>query len=311
MFYTVKEGRLTLQEAALFFYLSQRTIAPVSEFFKQVLGIQTMLGGAAQIMEMFHTKSSMIDGTRKPEDLKTGIAFKNVSFSYEKDKQVLRNVNLDIRRGEMTAIVGPSGSGKSTLTDLLLRLYDVDSGLVLYDSIDVRDFIQESYRQKFGVVAQECLLFNATVRDNIVYNREENDEALEHAIWASNAGEFIRNLPFGVDTLIGDRGTRLSGGQRQRIAIARAVYGHPSILILDEATSALDSESERNVQEAIDRISKEVTTIVIAHRLSTVTHADKIVVLNDGVIEAVGPHSQLLKTSPTYRHLYDLQFAKV
>lgn len=309
MFISVKDGRLTLSEAALFFYLAQRIIAPVSELFKQLLGIQTMLGGAARIIEMFNTKSPMTDGTKRAEKFQNSLELQDLSFSYEKNLPVLEHINLVINRGEMTAVVGPSGSGKSTLTDLILRLYDVAEGSVIYDSTDIRQFTQESYRRKFGVVSQECLLFNATVKENIIYNRPANDDDLAHAIWAANAKEFLKDLPNGIDTFVGDRGIRLSGGQRQRIAIARAIYGHPSILILDEATSSLDTESERNVQEAINRISKEVTTIVIAHRLSTVTHADKIVVLSNGQIEAIGPHDTVMETSPTYRRLYDLQFA--
>jgi len=309
MFYSVKEERLTLSEAALFFYLAQRIIKPVSELFKQLLGIQAMLGGAERIIEMFETKNLIPDGVKHAGEFKNSLVLQDVSFSYEKNQPVLEHIDLKINRGEMTAIVGPSGSGKSTLTDLMLRLYDVESGSIIYDSTDIRQFTQESYRRKFGVVSQECLLFNTTVKENIIYNRPENDEDLAHAIWAANAEEFIKELPDGVDTLVGDRGTRLSGGQRQRIAIARAIYVNPSILILDEATSSLDSESERNVQEAINRISKEVTTIVIAHRLSTVTHADKIVVLNNGHIEAIGPHNIVVETSPTYKRLYNLQFA--
>lgn len=309
MFYSVKDGRLTLPEAALFFYLAQRIIAPVSVLFRQLLGIQTMLGGAARIIEMFETKSSILDGTKRAEKFHNRLELQNISFSYEKNRPVFEDFNLSIGRGEIVAIVGPSGSGKSTLTDLILRLYDVEGGSIIYDSTDIRQFTQESYRRKFGVVAQECLLFNATVRENIIYNRPENDDNLTHAIWAANAEEFINDLPDEIDTFVGDRGTRLSGGQRQRIAIARAIYGNPSILILDEATSSLDTESERNVQEAINRISKEVTTIVIAHRLSTVTHADKIVVLNNGRIEAIGPHDTVMEISPTYKRLYNLQFA--
>jgi ABC-type multidrug transport system fused ATPase/permease subunit len=154
------------------------------------------------------------------------------------------------------------------------------------------------------VVAQDGLLFNATVRKNIVFNRPLDPEALTHALWAANAEEFVRELPQGLDTVLGDRGVRLSGGQRQRIAIARAIYGRPSILVLDEATSALDSEAEREVQKAIERIAREMTMIVIAHRLSTVVHADRIVVLNRGRIEAVAPHQELLEASPTYRRLH-------
>ena len=230
-----------------------------------------------------------------------------VSFAHEPDRPVLSDVTLEVRRGETVAIVGPSGSGKTTLGDLILRLFDVSAGTIRYDGTDIRDFTQASYRGHFGVVAQDALLFNTTVRDNVVFHRPADPEALAHAIWAANAEEFVRELPKGLDTMLGDRGVRLSGGQRQRIAIARAIYGRPSLLVLDEATSALDSEAEREVQKAIERIGREMTIIVIAHRLSTIVHADRIVVLNRGRVEAVGPHPHVLEASPTYRRLHALQ----
>jgi ABC-type multidrug transport system fused ATPase/permease subunit len=232
-----------------------------------------------------------------------------VSFAHESGRPVLTDVSLEVRRGETVAIVGPSGSGKTTLADLVLRLFDVGAGAIRYDGVDIRDFTQASYRGHFGVVAQEALLFNASVRDNVAFHRPVDPEALAHALWAANAEEFVRELPQGLDTLLGDRGVRLSGGQRQRIAIARAIYARPSLLVLDEATSALDSDAEREVQKAIDRIGRETTIIVIAHRLSTIVHADRIVVLNRGRIEAVGPHPYVLEASPTYRRLHALQTA--
>ncbi len=309
VFYAVNQGRLTLPAAAMFFYLSQQLLGPISDFANQWLGLHQTVGGATHVLEMFETKSSLKEGQRDAGKIVDRIDFEAVDFAYESGRPVLSNLNLTILRGEMVALVGPSGAGKSTFADLALRFYDPVSGAITYDGTDIREFRQESYRGNFGVVAQESLLFNATVRENIVYNRTANNELLAHAVWAANADEFIQALPDGLDTLVGDRGIRLSGGQKQRVAIARAIYGQPSILVLDEATSALDSESERAVQEAIDRITREMTTIVIAHRLSTITHADKIVVLNQGGIEAVGPHHMLLETSPTYRKLCRLQFA--
>jgi subfamily B ATP-binding cassette protein MsbA len=306
-FYAVAQGRLTWDGAALFFYLAQQLTAPISQFFAQFLGIQSLLGGAGEIIAMFKTESQMKDGTRPVHELESGIVFDGVSFSYDGERYALRDVDLEIRRGEFVGVVGPSGAGKSTLTDLILRLYDVSEGRILFDGIDIREFRQRDFRRRFGVVAQECLLFNATVRDNIVYNRDTDEDDLRHALWASNADEFVAELPDGLDTFVGDRGIRLSGGQRQRIAIARAIYSRPSLLLLDEATSALDSEAERSVQEAIDRIAKEITLIVVAHRLSTITHADKIVVLSRGTVEAVGDHQQLLRSSATYHRLYQLQ----
>jgi len=210
------------------------------------------------------------------------------------------------------ALVGPSGAGKSTLADLLLRFYDPVAGVITIDGRDLRTLRQESYRRLFGVVSQEALLFNATIRENIAYGREGvADAEIERAARIANADGFIGELPERYDTVVGDRGIRLSAGQRQRVAIARAILRRPAILVLDEATSALDSESERLVQQAIDRVIRDATSVVIAHRLSTVLHADRIVVLNDKRVEAVGRHADLLDRSETYTRLYRLQFTEL
>jgi subfamily B ATP-binding cassette protein MsbA len=250
------------------------------------------------------------DGPDRAVELRDGLAVEDVSFDYGGER-VLADVSIEIKRGEMVALVGPSGAGKSTLADLLLRLYDPVRGRITMDGKDVREFDQESYRRLFGVVSQEALLFNATIRDNIAYGRLALTEAdVIRAAQAANAHDFIMGFPEGYDTVVGDRGVRLSGGQRQRVAIARAIVARPAILILDEATSALDSESERLVQQAIERVTHDTTSIVIAHRLSTVLHADKIVVVGGGGVEAVGRHAELLGSSETYGRLYRLQFAE-
>jgi len=308
-FYAVSRGRLTLQAAALFFYLSQQFLGPLAVIFRQGLVLAQTRGDAARIVDMFATQSAMRDGAAVAGPLQRSIVLDAVSFAHDPGRPVLSDLTLEIRRGETVAIVGPSGAGKTTLGDLILRLFDVSAGTIRYDGVDIRDFTQASYRGHFGVVSQDALLFNATVRDNVVFHRQTDPEALAHAIWAANAEEFVRELPQGLDTALGDRGVRLSGGQRQRIAIARAIYGRPSLLVLDEATSALDSEAEREVQMAIERIGREMTVIVIAHRLSTIVNADRIVVLNRGRVEAIGPHPYLLEASPTYRRLHALQGA--
>jgi subfamily B ATP-binding cassette protein MsbA len=250
------------------------------------------------------------DGPESITRFHDGIVLHDVSFDYGGDR-VLDRVSFEIKKGEIVALIGPSGVGKSTLADLILRLYDPVAGSITIDGRDLRSLRQGSYRRLFGVVSQEALLFNDTIRENIAYGREAiSDDEIVRAARIANAHDFITECPNGYDTIVGDRGIRLSGGQRQRVAIARAIVGDPPILILDEATSSLDTESERLVQQAIDRVIEGATSIVIAHRLSTVLHADKIVVMNRGRVEAIGRHADLLATSETYNQLYQLQFAE-
>jgi subfamily B ATP-binding cassette protein MsbA len=230
---------------------------------------------------------------------------------------VLGNVTLEVRRGEIVALVGSSGAGKSTTMDLLPRFYDPTSGRITIDGIDLRDVTLDSLRGQMGIVTQETIVFHDTVRNNIAYggpapaagaNGAAADRAIEAAAEAANADAFIRALPHGYDTVIGDRGVRLSGGERQRIAIARALLKNSPILLLDEATSALDTESERLVQQALERLMRDRTVLVIAHRLSTVQHADRIVVLEGGRVSASGTHAELIERDGVYRRLYNLQF---
>jgi subfamily B ATP-binding cassette protein MsbA len=260
--------------------------------------------------DLFAEAPEVKDGLETIGGFEDRIVLRDVGFRYE-DEPVLEGVNLEIKKGEVVALVGPSGAGKSTLADLILRLYDPVSGVITIDGRDIRTLRQEAYRRLFGVVSQEALLFNATIRENIAYGREGLAEAdIVRAARIANAHEFIMEFPQGYGTVVGDRGIRLSGGQRQRVAIARAIVGRPPILVLDEATSSLDTESERLVQQAIDRVIQGATSIVIAHRLSTILHADKIVVLGRGGIEAVGRHADLLAHNETYGRLYRLQFAE-
>ncbi len=308
VFYGVASGRLTMTGAAMFVFLSQQMTTPLGDIFSKFLGLNEMFGSAERVVEILQTSNQMQDGPLDVPPLKNKITLNNISFGYNKDELVIKDLSLEIKKGKKVALVGASGAGKSTLADLVQRLDDVDSGSILYDGINISQFKHKDYRRKFGVVFQECLLFNGTIRENILLDREEDKSELEYSIWAANAEEFIDVFSEGLDTYVGERGMRLSGGQRQRIAIARAIYGRPSILILDEATSSLDSESEKGVQEAIDRVSREVTTIVIAHRLSTVQDADKIVILGKGKVEATGTHQELLEKCSTYRRLCQLQF---
>ncbi|MCB0282418.1 MAG: ABC transporter ATP-binding protein [Calditrichae bacterium] len=233
------------------------------------------------------------------------IKYQGVNFRYSKeDPIVLKNISLEINKGEMVAFVGPSGSGKTTIVNLLPRFYDIESGLITLDGINITALTLHSLRNQMSIVTQDTILFNDTIRTNIAYGMENVSEAdIIEAAKVANAWEFIEKTEKGLDTHIGEKGTRLSGGQKQRLSIARAILKNPPILILDEATSALDTESERLVQDAIDNLLKSRTVLVIAHRLSTITSATKIVVLNNGIIEAIGTHNELLEKSKTYRKL--------
>jgi subfamily B ATP-binding cassette protein MsbA len=301
-------GRMSAPTFLLFLYVGRAVMVPIGQLGAAWTQIQATLGASARLFELLEERPEIVDGPEAVGGFGDRIRLEHVSFAYG-GAPVLADVGFEIRRGETVALVGPSGVGKSTLADLVLRLYDPVSGRITIDGRDLRSLRQRDYRRLFGVVSQEALLFNTTVRENIAYGLPDaSDEDIARAARIANAHDFIRELPQGYDTVVGDRGIRLSGGQRQRIAIARAIVGRPPILVLDEATSALDTESEKAVQEAIDRIIHETTSIIIAHRLSTVLHADQIVVLAEGRVESVGRHETLLRESPTYARLYRLQF---
>lgn len=259
-------------------------------------------------------KPFMVNGSVPYTHLQSGIHFNNVSFHYPNDNDndfFLQGVDLFLPHGTTLALVGSSGSGKSTLADLLSRFYDPTTGYISIDGKDLREFDIKSLRKAMGIVSQDTFLFNASVRDNIAYARQEATEAeIVEAAKGANAYEFIQKLPKGFDTQIGDRGVILSGGQRQRISIARALLQNPEILILDEATSSLDTVSERYVQEAIEKLSCDRTTLVIAHRLSTVQKADKIAVIDNGKVVEMGSHEELLLKGGDYTRLYSAQFAE-
>lgn len=289
-------------------------VQPVKNLSKLNNTVQESLACAQRVFTILDTKTEPVDltGVTREAMFEKEIKFESVTFEYVPDRPVLRHIELTARPGEVVALVGPSGAGKSTLVDLIPRFYDPAQGRILIDGIDIKEIGLKSLRSLMGIVTQDVILFNDTVRNNIAYGMRECDmDRVIAASKAANAHEFISALPNGYDTVIGERGTQISGGQRQRISIARAILKDPQILIFDEATSALDTESEILVQEAIDRLLKGRTTFVIAHRLSTVQNAHKILVLEDGEIREVGTHKELVDSNGVYKRLYDLQFGLV
>jgi len=310
---SIVSGELSAGAFAAFLAAALSLMKPVKRL-SSVYGVNQQALAATERIFKILDEPVTIREKSDPVELKSfgrDITFENVFFRYsrKKEEDVLKNINLTIKKGELVALVGPSGGGKSTLVNLIPRFYDPEKGSIRIDGIDVSDLSIKSLREKIGFVTQETLLFNDTVKANLSYGHEDIDEQqLVRAAEVANAHRFIKDFPEGYDTVIGERGLRLSGGQRQRIAIARAVYKNPPILILDEATSQLDTESEKLVQEAINNLMMGRTVIAIAHRLSTVIHADKIVVIDRGNIIDIGSHRELLDRNTLYRKLYEMQF---
>ncbi len=290
---------------------------PVRKFALFHNSFQQALGASSEIFKFMDIRDEVEEKPGAPSlpPFSRKISFEDVSFCYETEeglREVLRNINLEVKAGEILALVGSSGAGKSTLVSLIPRFFDVSSGKIAIDSCDLRNVSVASIRSQIGVVTQETVLFNDSLRNNIAYGQPAiSQKEVEAAARAALAHDFIMELPSGYDTVIGEKGVRLSGGERQRIAIARALLKNAPILILDEATSALDSESEALVQSALQNLMTGRTVVVIAHRLSTVRRADRIVVLENGTIADIGSHEELMQKLGTYRRLYDLQFIHV
>lgn len=285
---------------------------PLKNLTNVVNELQNGLASADRVFAIMDIKSDIQDSTdaRNVKDLNSNISFNNVSFSYGKEhEKVLDNISFNIDKGEIIALVGPSGAGKSTLVDLIPRFYDALGGSITIDGTDIREIQIGSLRSMMGIVTQETFLFDDSIKANIAYGVNNlSDKEIEEAAKAANAHDFIANLADGYDTIIGERGVSLSGGQKQRIAIARAIVKNPPILILDEATSSLDSESEKHVQSAIENLMNHRTVFVIAHRLSTVHNASKILVLDKGKIVQEGKHEELVNTDGLYKQLHKMQF---
>jgi ATP-binding cassette, subfamily B, bacterial MsbA len=312
----IAHNQLTLGAFIAFVAAVLSMYNPVRKFAVFNNSFQQALGASSQLFKFMDTEDLVREkpGAKALPRFSHAIQFENVSFSYQSDgegsREILHNINLEVRRGEILAIVGSSGAGKSTLVHLLPRFFDVSSGSILVDSHDVRDVTVSSLRSQIGIVTQDTVLFNDTVRNNIAYGQPHVAmKEVEGAARAALAHDFIQALPAGYDTVIGERGVRLSGGERQRLAIARALLKNAPVLILDEATSALDSESEALVQSALHNLMSGRTVLVIAHRLSTVRRADRIVVIENGTIADIGTHEDLMSKLGTYRRLYELQFA--
>ncbi|MCR5688567.1 MAG: ABC transporter ATP-binding protein/permease [Lachnospiraceae bacterium] len=312
--FLIAKCSLSVEDLAIYALYISIFINPINVLVEFTEQLQKGLAGFARFNEVMETMPEITDspGARELESVTGVIDYEDVSFSYENDENVLRHIDLHIDAGRSVAIVGPSGGGKTTLCSLLPRFYDVSEGSVKVDGTDVRDVTQKSLRSYIGIVQQDVYLFNGTIRENIAYGRPDaSEEDIIKAAEDADLIDLINELPAGLDTQVGERGARLSGGQKQRIAIARVFLKNPPILILDEATSALDNESERYIQDSLDRLACGRTTVTIAHRLSTILGADEIIVLDSEGIKERGTHKELVKQGGLYEKYYRMQLSSI
>lgn len=306
----VMSGATTPGELAAFFLYAIIIAGPIGTFVRLYTQSQEALGAIRRVYEILDTKPLIRDPENPVifDQVEGAIEFDHVSFGYRKDVPVLKDVSLQVRPGEQVALVGPSGAGKSTVVQLVHRFFDVDAGTIRVDGHDIREIALKTFLNHVALVPQETLLFGGTIRENIMYGKlDATDEELDRAARFANAYDFIENLDKGYDTVVGEKGVKLSGGERQRIAIARALLKDPKILILDEATSSLDNQSEMLIQDALDHLMRGRTTLIIAHRLSTVHNADRIIVLDKGRVVETGNHKELMASEGLYCKLYTLR----
>ena len=310
----VIQGKMTSGDLMKFITAFALVGEPLKRLSDYINALNSAIPAVDRLYEILELESTIENKENPyiPKKIEGIVEFENLDFAYNSERDVLKNLNLSVKQGEMVALVGRSGSGKTTLVNLIPRFYDATNGSIKIDGIDTRDYDVYTLRKNIGVVPQETFLFSGSVRDTIIYGkRNASDEEIEKALRMANAYNFVMELPQGLNTEVGERGVLLSGGQKQRLAIARAILENPPIMILDEATSALDTESERLVQDALDKLMTNRTTFVIAHRLSTILHADKIVVMENGEIMEVGTHNELLNKKGIYTKLYETQFGKL
>ncbi|MGN0004520.1 MAG: ABC transporter ATP-binding protein [Candidatus Gastranaerophilaceae bacterium] len=305
-------GDMTIGKFASFLAALIMLYKPMKNLGDTLTAIQQFFVSLSRVFELFDLETEIKDKENAKEinSIKDSVEFDNVNFEYVKDVPVIKNFSLKVKKGETMAIVGNSGGGKSTVVNLIPRFYDVKSGSIKIDGVDIREYTQNSLRNIMAIVFQDNFIFAGTIRENILMGKPEaTEEELQAVIKGAHVDEFLPSLSDGLDTIVGERGTSLSGGQRQRIAIARAMIRQTDIVILDEATSALDNESEAIVQKAIDNLMKDKTVFVIAHRLSTIQNADRIAVINDGELVELGTHNELMQIEKgEYKHLYEMQF---